>query len=98
MLLGQVINYLFEALVVAPVKGHRLPPHGELHLNNAHLPKLVGGVVHHLEVKSIKLWEDLFAFGHNPVGGLSVRVKANELYRSAFKEKREDLTRCVAAT
>jgi hypothetical protein len=47
-------------------------------------------------VKGIELGEDVLAFRHYAIGGLSVGVNTNKLYGSAFKEKREDFVGCIA--
>jgi hypothetical protein len=90
------VHNFFKPCVVLVVKGDCLAFGVELHLNNSHLPKLVGGGVHHASVVSVKLWEDFFALLGDSVGRLSVVVKANKLYGSALEEQGEYFVRYVA--
>jgi len=90
------VHNFFKPRIVLVVKSDRLAFGVELHLNNPHLPKFVGGGVHHAFVVRVKLWEDFFALLSDSVGRLAVVVEANELYGSALEEQGEYFVRYVA--
>ena len=90
------MHNFFKPRVVLVVKSNRLAFGVELHLNNSHLPKFVGGGVHHALVVRIELWEDFFALLSDSVGRLAVVVNAHELYGSALEEQGKYFVRYVA--
>jgi hypothetical protein len=90
------VHNFFKPRIVLVVKGDCLAFGVELHLNNSHLPKFVGGGVHHALVVRIKLWEDFFALLSDSVSRLAVVVKTDELYGSALEEQGEYFVRYVA--